>query len=125
MKLTPESVIQQSIVIWFQNTYCLKHHEPSYLIYSVPNGISLPLPIKEMARALDLMNKTGMLKGASDLIIQGLNGRVINVEVKKETGKQSHAQIVFQNKVEALGGVYILVRSLEEFKEKINCLLGN
>ena len=110
MIITPESKIQQEIVKHFNNNYCLKHHKPRYIIYSVPNGISVPTPLKERIKALDLLNKTGMLGGASDLIIQKENGVIINVEVKSETD-QSPSQIIFQQRVEDLGGTYLLVRS--------------
>lgn len=120
MKTIPEQVIQQSIVTDFHNKYCLKHHTPSLLIFSVPNGIPIPLPPKERARALDLLHKTGMRNGISDLIIQGMHGRIVNVEVKNETGTQSPAQIEIEEKIRVLGGIYILVRSLEEFQSKIN-----
>jgi hypothetical protein len=118
MQILPESKIQQSIVIDFHNNYCREKHKPQLIIYSVPNGIPVPLPKDVRARALDLLHKTGMLNGASDLIIQGVNGRVLNVEVKAET-KQSPAQIEFQKRVEALGGRYILVYSLQDFQNQL------
>lgn len=118
MRIIPESKIQQEIVMHFINEYCRPKHIPSLLIYSIPNGIPIPIPQKERSRALDLLKKIGSLNGASDLIIQGVNGRIVNVEVKAKTD-QSNDQIVFQKKVEALGGVYILVYSLDDFKEKI------
>jgi len=115
--IIPESKIQQDIVTWFNNTYCLKHHKPRYLIYSIPNGIPVKLQPEIMARALDLLNKTGMLKGASDLEIR-TDKLTINVEVKAKTD-QSTSQIEFQNRLEDLGGIYIIVYSLEDFKQKI------
>lgn len=117
--IKPENKIQQEIVIEVNNKYCLKHHTPQLIIYSIPNGIPIPIPPKERARALDLLHKTGMLNGASDLILQGINGRILNIEVKAET-KQSAAQIDFQNKVENLGGRYILVYSKDDALIKIN-----
>jgi hypothetical protein len=114
-----ESKIQQEIVIEINNTYCLKKHNPQLIIYSVPNGIPIPIPSKERARALDMLHKTGMVNGVSDLILHGVNGKILNIEVKAET-KQSLAQIDFQNKVEALGGRYILVYSKEDEIMKIN-----
>jgi hypothetical protein len=117
MTIIPESKIQQEIVIYVNNNYCLTKHEPQLIIYSVPNGIPIPMPPKERARALDLLHKTGMLNGVSDLIIQGVNGRILNIEVKAETN-QSEAQIAFQKRVEKLGGYYILVYSLDDFKRK-------
>jgi len=82
-----------------------------------------------MSRALDLMNKTGMVKGISDLIIHGKNGRCIMAECKTESGNQSESQQSIQIRIQDLGGVYFVFRSLNEFKEKINIninwLLGN
>lgn len=120
MRIIPEQVIQQQCFEWFNNTYCLKLHSPRLLIHSVPNGIPVSLPPKEMARALDLMKKTGMVSGMSDLIIHGVKGRVICPECKTETGTQSDKQIEIQARIEALGGVYFVFRSLSEFQEKIS-----
>jgi hypothetical protein len=117
MTIIPESKIQQDIVIYINNNFCLLKHEPRFIVYSVPNGIPIPIPIKERARALDLLHKTGMLNGVSDLIIQGVNGRILNVEVKAKTD-QSPDQVKFQKRVEKLGGYYILVYSLDDFKRK-------
>jgi hypothetical protein len=117
MTIIPESKIQQEIVIYINNNFCLTKHEPRFIVYSVPNGIPIPIPPKERARALDLLHKTGMLNGVSDLIIQGINGRILNVEVKAETD-QSPDQVKFQKRVEKLGGYYILVYSLDDFKRK-------
>jgi len=119
MKQESEAVIQQTIFQWFNNNYCLKKHEPRLIIYSVPNGIPVPLPAKEMSRALDALNKTGMTKGISDLKIEGVLGRTISIEVKNTIGVQSDAQKEIQNRVESLGGIYILVRNLESFQKEI------
>jgi len=119
MKEIPEHVIQQQIYNWFNNNYCLKRHKPRLIIYSVPNGIPVPLPPKEMSRALDALNKIGMTKGISDLKIEGVFGRTISVEVKTEVGKQSEAQIAIQERIEKLGGIYIVTRNLESFQAEI------
>lgn len=106
-----ESRIQQDAIIWFRNNYCLKHHDPSYIIFSVPNeGRDVVEQIKKKA--------TGMLKGASDTIIV-LKGKTIYCEFKDAKGKQKPEQIKFEEKVVALGHEYWLVRSLEEFKVMI------
>jgi hypothetical protein len=59
-----------------------------------------------------------MIAGVSDLIMIEPS-RVIFIEVKTPIGKQSENQIKFQKKVELLGFEYWLVRSLDEFKEKL------
>jgi len=119
MKEIPEHVIQQQIYNWFNNNYCLKRHEPRLIIYSVPNGIPVPLPPKEMSRALGALNKIGMTKGISDLKIEGVFGRTISVEVKTSIGVQSEAQIAIQERIEKLGGIYIVTRNLESFQAEI------
>lgn len=119
MKEIPEQSIQQQVYTWFNNTYCLKYHNPRYLIHSVPNGIPIPIPLKERARALDLMKKTGMVNGVADLIIHLPNGKCVMAECKTETGKQSDAQMSVQTIIQNLGGVYFVFRSLDDFKQQI------
>jgi hypothetical protein len=119
MKKESEALIQQQIYNWFNNEFCLKKNVPRLLIYSVPNGIPIQLPQKEMSRALDALNKIGMTNGISDLKIEGILGRTISVEVKNRDGNQSTAQIEIQKRIEDLGGIYILVRSLEQFQAEI------
>jgi len=123
MKIIPEQVIQQECFNWFNNTYCLKHHNPRLIIHSVPNGIPIPLEDKERARALDLLHKTGMVNGISDLIIHGVKGRCIMPECKTETGKQSDAQIEIEKRVISLQGHYFVFRNLIEFQTKISLYL--
>lgn len=106
-----ESAIQQSIVKFYRNNYCLKHHSPRFLCFSVPNeGRSKQETIQKIA--------IGMMPGVSDLVIVS-PGEVIFVEVKTPTGRQSPSQKEFQTTVEALGFRYILVRSLEDFKKQL------
>jgi hypothetical protein len=44
----------------------------------------------------------------------------IFVEVKKDKGVQSKEQIEFEGRVTKMGFKYVIVRSLDEFKEMIN-----
>jgi len=107
-----EERIQFEIVQFFRNNYCLNHHEPKCLIFSVPN---------DGKNMMEQMRKksTGLLAGASDLIVVFPN-RIIFVEVKDEKGTQQPNQKQFQADVEKLGFEYILVRSLLDFQNKIN-----
>lgn len=106
-----ESKLQQEIFQWFQNTYCLKHHNPRLCIFSVPNGGT-----RNQLEAITL-KATGLLPGVSDLIILQPNGKTIFVEVKTEKGIQSEKQKDFETTVTNLGFEYYLVRSLDEFKQ--------
>lgn len=120
MIIIPESKIQQEAYVWFNNQYCTIKQSPRLLIHSVPNGIPIPIPPKERSRALDLLQKTGMLNGVSDLIIHGVNGRCIMAECKTQTGIQSEDQKKIESRIKELGGVYFIFRSLSDFKENIN-----
>lgn len=91
-----EKQIQDSILQWLslmkifhyrQNTGALKTEKGSFVRFGVP--------------------------GATDIVCIAL-GIYIGIEVKDHKGKQSELQKEFQRAVEAAGGVYLLVRSLEE-----------
>ena len=103
-----EDKIQQEMVMWYRNTYCLKHHNPRNIIFSVPN---------DSKNAVEQMRKinTGLYAGVSDLIAIHF-GQVIFIEVKTEIGKQSDKQKDFQQLIEAQGFKYYVVRSLDELK---------
>lgn len=116
--MTSEAKIQGEIYRWYNNTYCLKTNEPRCLIFSVPNGGT-----RNHVEATQL-KATGLLPGVSDLIVihatysheWGLVRRVLFIEVKTETGKQTPQQIEFQERIKALGYDYHVVRSLDQFK---------
>ena len=126
-----ESRIQQNIVRFFKNTYCLSHHIPRCLIMSIPN---------EMKPRL---SQTGLYTGGADLLILHLTAakrptkgikwvitppvdcgtvmRVIFIEVKTPEGKISLKQRKFETHIRSMKGKveYYVVRSLEEFQKII------
>lgn len=106
-----EDFIQQQVYMWFNNMYCLKSHNPRYVIFAVPNGG------KRDAREAKKLKNTGLLKGASDLVII-LENETVYSETKKPTGYygQTDEQKDFQLRVENLGHKYIIYKTLEEFK---------
>ena len=123
-----ESKIQQEIFIYWHNTH------PETIIHSVPNGFGFTIPEiipirfhaairKAIAMAVNFSKQTGMIEGISDLIIHLPGGRAVMVEVKNEKNIQSPAQKKIEAKIKAMGGNYILVRSLEDFKEQIQAFL--
>lgn len=107
-----EDQLQQQIVIDFRN----RNLKNNNLIFSVPNGGSRN-PIEAMK-----LKKTGTLAGVSDLIIMAPN-RIIFLELKTEKGIQSEVQKNFQNKVEALGFEYLLIRNLKQYEDFMQALL--
>lgn len=90
-------------MIWYRNNNLNSNN----VIFSVPN---------EGKSATEQMYKkaTGMLSGVSDLIVIE-KGRILFIECKDATGKQRESQINFQNKIQANGFNYYLVRTLQEF----------
>lgn len=110
-KIQSESSIQSSAVKWFTNNYCLKHHDPKYVIFSVPNEA-----IQKMAwKQINTFRAMGLKSGVSDLIVL-LEGKVLFIEFKTEKGVQTPKQKDFQRAVEMLGFEYHICRSLEDFK---------
>jgi len=107
-----ENKLQQEIIIYYRNNFCLKHHEPRHAIFSVPNDSK---NAKEQMRKIS----TGLMAGVSDIIILRPN-EAIFCEVKTDTGIQSDKQKDFQKTVELLGFRYILVRNLEQFKNDLH-----
>jgi Holliday junction resolvase len=55
----------------------------------------------------------GSYPGLSDLVAVK-NGRVVHIEVKAKTGRQSERQEKFQASLEAVGGEYVLARGIED-----------
>ena len=96
-----ESLLQSSIVqsLSLHRIYCLM----------IPNDAAGKISPKQAGR----LKSMGLRAGASDLLVI-LPGRVIFMEVKTPTGRQSPAQKNFQSIVEGLGHQYALVRSVDE-----------
>ena len=117
LPLLTEARIQQEIVFWYRNEFCLKHQTPRCIIFSIPNSKN------------PLLRETGMMPGASDL--QVIHNRYIDatetyiktktifVEVKTPQGRQSPNQKKFQAHIEQMNMKYCIVRSLEQFKTLI------
>lgn len=59
------------------------------------------------------------VRGVAD-IFAIKDGISLWIEVKTKTGVQSAHQKTFQKNIEMNGGVYLLVKSLDELKERLN-----
>lgn len=97
-----ECEIQGRCVEWFRANY------PEWLIFSVPNEACF--------KRKQYFDSLGLLNGVSDTIAVK-DGEVMFIEFKRDGGKQSNEQKLFQSKVEALGHHYHLIYDLDEFKE--------
>jgi hypothetical protein len=107
-----ESEIQKQIIQYcnIMNIYC----------FAVPNGEARASYVngKYDARTAMITGKKlksqGVRAGVSDLIVIH-NGKVIFVEVKTQTGKQSESQKEFENICKENKQSYYLVRDVVEF----------
>jgi len=66
------------------------------------------------------MKALGTIAGVSDLIYLKPHASPIMIELKTQDGKQSIAQIAWQELVHQAGYRYEVVRSLDEFKKLIS-----
>jgi len=57
----------------------------------------------------------GCYPGLSDLVAVRAS-RVVHIEIKRPTGRQSEKQKDFQRKLEAAGGEYVLARGIDDVK---------
>lgn len=108
-KSRQEGIIQFSCVEWFKNNYCLKHHNPRYDIFSIPN---------EATWSNNNFKALGVRKGVSDLVVV-LDSKVLFIELKDGNNTQSKEQMDFQEVVTKLNHQYFVVRSLTQFQEII------
>jgi hypothetical protein len=108
-----ENQLQQSIYLWYQNTYVI--NDKRCMILSIPNG-----GLRDKMTAVT-MKATGLYKGAADLMIVH-RGWMGFVELKTETGKQSPKQIAFELHCKQADIPYLLVRTLAEFQDLIATL---
>lgn len=104
-----ESEIQKQIVRAVRYVY------PKSLIFSVPNEG------KRNVKTGVIMKAMGLMHGTSDLVFVH-DRKVIFIEVKSKTGRQTEYQKDFQKIVESHGLRYWLVKSTEEVLTSIENL---
>ena len=107
-----ESKLQQACVRWFRLQY------PKYarLLFAVPNGGG-----RSKVEAAILKGE-GVVAGVADLLLLVPTQKhpYLCIEMKTPKGRQSPAQRDWQREVEAVGAVYKVCRSLEEFMQIVN-----
>jgi hypothetical protein len=108
MRQLTEDYIQNQCFIYFHNRY-----RNAGIFVSIPNDESNP--VQSRRKTL-----TGRHKGAADVVIVLNGGKVVWVEFKLPTGRQSDAQKEFEKRITELGHVYYVCRSIENFTEICN-----
>lgn len=122
-----EAKIQQEIAMYYRNTFCLRHHTPRCMIFSIPN--------ESNERKAITLTMTGLYPGCADLMIihgGGLTRPLLLpffVEVKAPENKsgprkngQSQKQIDFEDHCKQMGIPYYLVTSCDQFKQVVENL---
>lgn len=99
-----ESKIQQEFVQWFNNNYCLIHHNPRWMILHIPNEG------KNNGKLVSI----GLYPGVADLLIVAPNGKSFFIEVKAQGGNQSPNQKKFEKHCNQTGVNYWIVDNIED-----------
>ncbi len=99
-----EEIIQQKFLTHFRNTYCLKHHNPRWLILHIPNegknnGKLIPL---------------GLYPGAADNLIISPSGHAYFIELKQSGKNQRPNQKEFEEHCKQTGIPYYLCDNIED-----------
>jgi hypothetical protein len=123
--LQSEAKIQQDCVLWYRNNFCLVHHNPRCMIFSIPN--------EGRGAASAQLIATGLYPGCADLVIfhsrnnreneyGSPKGLPVFIEVKRDDGVQSENQMKFEEHAKECYVTYRIVRSLDEFKRVVENL---
>jgi hypothetical protein len=102
-----EDQLQAKCFQWAWNTY----PQTRRLLFSVPNGGT-----RNKLEAMKLKS-TGLVPGVADMLLL-FNGRTYCFEFKTDTGRQSPAQMEWQDAVQKNGFQYHIVKDFDYF-----CLL--
>ncbi len=105
---------------------------------STPESLFLNAALKMLCLDRDLFvmrNNTGALKTEHGFIRFGYSGladisvfhkgKVLFLELKSDKGKQSENQITFQEKVQKVGCLYFVCKTLDEIQNAVNILKTN
>ena len=103
-----EAILQQTLVSMLKQMY------PDYVINLSLSGISLNGSAKDNAQTMYSMIQQGFERGMPDLLLYLPNGKVLNMELKTDKGKQSADQVDVQNRLTKLGHNYYVIRTVYE-----------
>ena len=103
-----EATLQMTLVSMLKQMY------PDYVINLSLSGISLNGSAKDNAQTMYSMVQQGFSRGMPDLLLYLPNGKVLNMELKTDKGKQSADQVDVQNRLTKLGHNYYIIRTVYE-----------
>ena len=111
MKQT-EHILQKSMVTWFRLQYPKFRNN----LFAVPNGGQRNVIVASKLKA------EGVTAGVSDLIFV-YRKEVCFIEVKTPKGRMQDTQLAFEKVVFEAGFPYIVVRTLDEFRDLIDKIM--
>lgn len=106
-----ETCLQMHAWAWVSKTY------PDLLIFHVANERQAAVQYHVKLKRL------GVLKGTADFLAFPSAHYKAAIELKDDEGEQDKDQKYFQKRWERAGGVYFLVRTLEDFKIIVTALM--
>lgn len=106
-KYKPEKAIQKEILDWLATTDLLHWRQNAGILFVG----------KRMVR----LGEAGL---PDIIVIVPPNGRFLGLEVKSATGRLRPAQAAFYDRLKASGGMYTVVRTLDQAKEAVARALG-
>ena len=111
MRSKDEELLQINCITWFDYQY----PQLKKLLFAVPNGGK-----RHIVTATNL-KKQGVRAGVSDLVLlyPCTDYPFMCLELKTPKGTQEDSQKEFQKSVESVGGLYVLIRTFDEFKDII------
>ena len=107
-----ESAIQKNCIAWFR----LQYRNLAKVIFAVPNG-----GYRNSIEA-GIMKAEGVTAGVADVILLVPRGGYSSlcIEFKTLKGKQTEHQKEWQRAAEKQGNKYIICRSFDDFRDKVN-----
>lgn len=107
-----EENLQIVCVRWF----AMQYREYATLLHHSPNGG------KRNAREAARFKEMGTRPGFPDLLLLHPNGNYhfLAIELKTDKGRQSHYQRQWQDMIEREGGMYVIIRSLQQFIDTVD-----
>ena len=116
-ELISHNRLQAKIFAWMWN----EHPELRYLCFSVTNNLTTET--EDARRKMGQLKSLGVVKGVLDLIFY-YKGRMYAFDIKVGKDKLSTEQKEFIAAITKHGGYGCEIRSLDEFKEKINRIVS-
>lgn len=121
---SPEAKIQSECVAWLWNNY--PETRGLYFCVNNENSRSKYENRMQQLRSGAQRKAMGIIAGVSDTILlmskRGYHG--LCIEFKTETGRQSETQKSWCQTVEKSGYKYVVIRSLDSFKDIIKWYIG-